>query len=192
MKHENDCAALSAAADTAATLEKNDDSSELVLLAPEKVHFKREQSGYLTLEYAGKTYEIVTLTRLIPFESDETYISVSFNNAEDEWTEIGVLRSLEELPAAEAECVRGYLAFKYYIPEITKIHKIADNRMGYLFLEAETTAGEKKIAVSDWWHNFRFLPGRMLAVTDADGNRYRITNVDTLDKASYKRLLLFI
>ena len=41
-------------------------------------------------------------------------------------------------------------------------------------------------------HNFRFLPGRMLAVTDADGNRYRITNVDTLDKASYKRLLLFI
>ena len=46
--------------------------------------------------------------------------------------------------------------------------------------------------VSDWWHNFRFLPGRMLAVTDADGNRYRITNVDTLDKASYKRLLMFI
>ena len=34
--------------------------------------------------------------------------------------------------------------------------------------------------------------GLLLAVTDADGNRYRITNVDTLDKASYKRLLMFI
>ena len=102
------------------------------------------------------------------------------------------MRDVASLPETEAACVRDYLAFKYYIPEITKIKKITDNRMGYLFLDVETNAGQKKIAVSDWWHNFRFLPGRMLAVTDADGNRYRITNVDTLDKASYKRLLMFI
>ncbi len=169
-----------------------DETAELVLLAPEKVHFKREESGYLTLDYEDKTYEKVTLTRLIPFESDETYISVSCNSTEDEWTEIGVLRAIADLPETEAACVRDYLAFRYYIPEITKIKKITDNRMGYLFLDVDTNAGSKKIAVSDWWHNFRFLPGRMLAVTDADGNRYRITNVDTLDKASYKRLLMFI
>lgn len=172
--------------------EQAEQSAELILLDPEKVHFTRESSGYLSLAYDGKTYEKVTLTRLIPFESGETYISVSFNSAEDEWTEIGVLRDIASLPDTEAACVRDYLAFKYYIPEITKIKKITDNRMGYLFLDVETNAGQKKIAVSDWWHNFRFLPGRMLAVTDADGNRYRITNVDTLDKASYKRLLMFI
>ena len=109
MKKETNSAALTAAPDK---IENPEETSELVLLAPEKVHFKREQSGYLTLDYEGKTYEKVTLTRLIPFESDETYISVSYNNAEDEWTEIGVLHAVEELPEAEAECVRGYLAFK--------------------------------------------------------------------------------
>ena len=64
--------------------------------------------------------------------------------------------------------------------------------MGYLFLEAQTSAGEKKIAVNDWWHNFRLLQNKMLTVTDADGNRYRIRDVDRLDKASMKRLQLFI
>lgn len=83
MKKETNSAALTAAPDK---IENPEETSELVLLAPEKVHFKREQSGYLTLDYEGKTYEKVTLTRLIPFESDETYISVSYNNAEDEWT----------------------------------------------------------------------------------------------------------
>lgn len=58
--------------------------------------------------------------------------------------------------------------------------------MGYLFLEADTTAGEKKIAVYDWWHNFRVIHGKMLAVTDADGNRYSVPDVDRLDKASIK------
>ena len=63
-----------------------------------------------------------------------------------------------------------YLKLKYYIPEIKKIHRITDNQMGYLFLEADTTAGEKKIAVYDWWHNFRVTRKDVAsAVTDADG-----------------------
>ena len=32
----------------------------------------------------------------------------------------------------------------------------------------------------------------MLAVTDADGNRYSVPDVDRLDKASIKKLQLFI
>lgn len=168
------------------------EADSLVLLNPSLVRLTREKSGYLTLEYGSDRYERVTLTRLIPFEDEEKYLSASYNSAEDEWTEIGVLTDLAALSPEAVRVARDYLAFKYYIPEIIKIHKITDNRMGYLFLEAETTAGEKKIAVNDWWHNFRLLQNKMLAVTDADGNRYRIPDVDTLDKASMKRLALFI
>ncbi|MGN1121924.1 MAG: DUF1854 domain-containing protein [Eubacteriales bacterium] len=164
----------------------------LLILTPQELCFTREESGYLTLVYGTERYEKVTLTRLIPFEDEEKYLSVSYNNAEDEWREIGVIDDLSRLPAAQAEIVREYLAFKYYIPEIIKIHRITDNRMGYLFLEAQTSAGEKKIAVNDWWHNFRLLQNKMLTVTDADGNRYRIRDVDRLDKASMKHLQLFI
>lgn len=164
----------------------------LVILEPQKVAFTRERNGYLSLDYDGKHYDRVTLTRLVPFESDEEYISVSFRKGEDEWREIGVLRALSLLTQAQAKTARDYLAYKYYIPEITKIRKITDNRMGYLFLDAETSAGSKKIAVNDWWHNFRFIHGNMLSLTDADGNRYRISDLSKFDRASYAKLELFI
>lgn len=168
------------------------DTDTLIILDPSLVKLNREKSGYLTLDYGSEHYEKVSLTRLIPFEDEEKYISVNYNIDEDEWKEIGVIESLNMLSGAQKAVALEYLAFKYYIPIITKIHKITDNRMGYLFLEAETTAGEKKIAVNDWWHNFRFLQNKILAVTDADGNRYRIPDVDALDKASMKKLQLFI
>ena len=140
----------------------------------------------------GRDYEKVDLTRLVPFNDENRYISVSYKNEEDEWKEIGVIKDLEDLAADTKKTADDYLKLKYYIPEIKKIHRITDNQMGYLFLEADTTAGEKKIAVYDWWHNFRVIHGKMLAVTDADGNRYSVPDVDRLDKASIKKLQLFI
>ncbi len=168
------------------------DVDTLNILSPDKIHLTENESGYLSFSYDGKDYEKVDLTRLVPFNDENKYISVSYKNDEDEWKEIGVIKDLDELTGDMKNTVSAYLKLKYYIPEIKKINKITDNQMGYLFLEAETTAGEKKIAVYDWWHNFRVIHGKMLAVTDADGNRYSVPDVDKLDKASIKRLQLFI
>ncbi len=168
------------------------DVDTLNILSPGKISLTENESGYLSLSYDGKEYEKVDLTRLVPFNDENKYISVSYKNEEDEWKEIGVIKDLSELPTDMKNTADGYLRLKYYIPEITKINRITDNQMGYLFLEAETTAGEKKIAVYDWWHNFRVIHGKMLAVTDSDGNRYSVPDVDKLDKASIKRLQLFI
>ncbi len=168
------------------------DVDTLNILSPEKITLTENESGYLSLSYDGKNYEKVDLTRLVPFNDENKYISVSYKNEEDEWKEIGVIKDLNDLTEDKKNTVSSYLQLKYYIPEIKKINKITDNQMGYLFLEAETTAGEKKIAVYDWWHNFRVIHGKMLAVTDSDGNRYSIPDVDKLDKASIKKLQLFI
>ena len=164
----------------------------LRMLDPAKVVFSREESGFLSLDIGSEHYTRVSLTRLIPQDSDEKYISVNYINDEDEWIEIGVLADLAALPAEPLAVAREYLQFKYYIPIITRIKKFTDNRMGYLFLEVDTTAGEKKIAVNDWWHNFRFIGGNELAVTDADGNRYSVPDLSALDAASHKKLQLFI
>lgn len=169
-----------------------EEDDRLVLLDAEELSFVREKDGYLSLTYKKAHFDHVTLTRLVPFESDESYISVSFRKNEDEWKELGVICDLSALPAESQTTARDYLEYKYYIPEITKIHKITDNRMGYLFVEAETSAGSKRIAVNDWWHNFRFVHGNMLCVTDADGNRYRVSDLKSFDKASLSKLELFI
>lgn len=169
------------------------ETDKLNILEPQKLKFSRDNSGFLNLEYNGEEYKKVSLTRLVPFDDEEGYISVNRTDEKDDWKEIGVLVRVSELSEENAAVVRDYLAFKYYIPEITEISKITDNRRGYLFLEAKTTAGEKKIAVNDWWHNFRMITStNTLSITDADGNRYVIPDVDKLDKASMKRLQLFI
>lgn len=174
-------------------MDKSFETDKLNLLIPEKVKFSRDKSGFLHLEYDGEKYDRVSLTRLVPFDAEEAYISVNRTDDRDDWSEIGVIADISELTEENAETAREYLAFKYYIPEITEIKKITDNRRGYLFLEAVTTAGEKKIAVNDWWHNFRIISGtNMLTVTDADGNRYVIPDTEKLDRASMKRLQLFI
>ena len=169
------------------------ETDKLVILEPEKLVFSRDNSGFLALEYSGETYKKVSLTRLVPFDNEDSYISVNYTDEKEDWKEIGVIADVSELSKENIKIVHDYLEFKYYIPEIVEISKITDNRRGYLFLEATTTAGEKKIAVNDWWHNFRMITStNTLSITDADGNRYVIPDVDKLDKASMKRLQLFI
>lgn len=172
--------------------EFNFELDKLTILDAGETAFEKDNNGFLKLCYKGKEYEKVSLTRLLPYVSEEKYISVTYMNEEDEWKEIGVIEDISEFESEQLETVKGYLDFKYYIPEIVKIYKIRDNRMGYLFLEAETTSGSKKIAVSDWWHNFRIINDKMLAVTDSDGNRYRVSDIEKLDKPSMKKLQLFI
>ncbi len=164
----------------------------LRLLEPNKVELIPEDSGLLTLRYDGEEYVRVTLTRLVPFVSGHEYISASYKTDRDEWKEIGVIKNIRELPDKQKSIAAEFLSFKYYIPVITKIKKITDNRMGYLFMDAETTAGDKRIAVNDWWHNFRMIQNKMISVTDADGNRYLIPEISKMDKASIKKLQLFI
>ncbi len=164
----------------------------LNILSPKDVILETSESGFLNYKNGDKTVERVNLTRLVPYISEDKYISVTYKNENEEWKEIGVIEDINDLPDDIQAVAREFLRLKYYIPVITKINKITDNRMGYLFLEAETTAGEKKIAVNDWWHNFRMIQNTMLSVTDADGNRYTIPEVSKLDKASIKKLQLFI
>lgn len=168
------------------------DVEKLILLDTNKLTFARDNSGYLTLNYDGKVFEQVSLTRLVPYYELEKYISVSFQNEDKDWIEIGIISDINSLSAQQKEIVVEYLNFRYYIPEITKIYDITDNRMGYLFINAETTAGKKRIAVNDWWANFRIRENNMLSVTDADGNKYYIPKVEQLDGKSFKKLQLFI
>lgn len=164
----------------------------LRILNVNELKFTRKDSGYLYLDYQGNSYEEISLTRLQPFYCLDTYISVSFRNNEEEWIEIGVIKDLKEMNDEQRQLCTEYLNFRYYIPIITKIYSIKDNRMGYLFVDAETTAGHKKIAVNDWWTNFRINTSGILTVTDSDGNKYQIPDLDKIDRKSYRKLELFV
>lgn len=164
---------------------------KLTLLDCQKIRLTREKSGFLTLEYEGKTYRRVDPTRLIPFLSKTTYISLSYENDEKEFREIGVIKDMKDLPAQQYELLDRFLEYKYYMPEITRVYSIRDNMRGSIFVKADTTSGEKTICVRDWYQNFRMLSARYLYVNDADGNKYYCSDIEKLDRRSRNVLEMF-
>ncbi len=105
----------------------------LTFFHPIKSGLPKPKAVILSFSYDGRDYEKVDLTRLVPFNDENRYISVSYKNEEDEWKEIGVIKDLDDLSADTKKTADDYLKLKYYIPEIKKIHRITDNQMGYLF-----------------------------------------------------------
>lgn len=164
---------------------------KLTLLDCSKLRLSVEKSGFLTAEYDGKTYHRVDPTRLIPFRSKTTYISLSYENEEKEFREIGVIKDMAELEREQFELLDKFLEYKYYMPEITKVYSIRDNMRGAIFVKVDTTSGSKTICVHDWYQNFRMLSDTYLYVNDADGNKYFCKDISKLDRKSLSVLEMF-
>ncbi len=96
----------------------------LELLDCSKLDFYRDDAGFISLKYEGTEYFNVRLTRLMPFYSATTYISVAYDNEEKEFKEIGVIKDMKELSDEQYKLVDEYLEYKYFMPEITKVYSI--------------------------------------------------------------------
>ena len=164
---------------------------KLTLLDCKKIRLAKEESGFLTLDYEGRTYHKVNPTRLIPFYSKTTYISLSYENSGKEFREIGVIKDMAELDDEQYKLLDSYLEYKYYMPEITKVYSIKDNMRGAIFVKADTTSGQKTICIRDWYQNFRMIGYDYLYVNDADGNKYFCPDIHKLDRKSRQVLEMY-
>ena len=164
---------------------------KLTLLDCAKIELVHEKSGFLTLRYEGREYHRISPARLIPFYSKTTYISLSFENEEGEFEEVGVIKDMAALNKEQYEILDKYLEYKYYMPEIKRVYSIKDNMQGSLFVKADTSSGEKTICVRDWYQNFRMLSDKYLYVNDSDGNKYYCSDISKLDKKSRNVLEMF-
>ncbi|BCN30648.1 DUF1854 domain-containing protein [Anaeromicropila herbilytica] len=173
-------------------MEETYEVERLNMLHGSSLNFIKNDSGFLSLEFEKKKYEKVILTRLIPFYSKNTYISVSYEDEEKNFHEIGVIKDTKDLIKEQRKMIEDYLEFKYYMPKITKVHSIKDNNRGYIFVTVNTTSGEKTLAIRDWYSNFKMLNDKMLYVVDADGNKYYAPDIYELDRKSLQCIEMFV
>ena len=167
------------------------EADRLTLLDCDKIKLSRTKSGFLSLNYDGREYPRIDATRLMPFYSKTTYISLCYENEEKELREAGVIKDMADLDSEQYRVLEEYLSYKYYMPEITKVYNIRDNMQGSIFVKTDTTSGEKTICVKDWYQNFRMLTDDYLYVCDAEGNKYFCENIHKLDKKSRSVLEMF-
>ncbi|MBL9137912.1 MAG: DUF1854 domain-containing protein [Verrucomicrobiales bacterium] len=160
------------------------EASRIVLLDPAKVRFSQHGASLrLTLE-GDCCHRQVTVLRAFPWSSPERYLSL-MDGADKE---IGVLVDPDSLPPEDGELLRDALRRRYFVPRVTRI-LAARERFGTVDWEFETDRGIRRLTTRNLGESVhRPNPGRIL-LTDVDGNRYDIPDLEGLDGRSQQLLL---
>ncbi len=128
----------------------------------------------------------VEVKRAFPFEKPEEFIVLADEDGKDQ----GFIRSLSQRRESEKDILRKELARRYFMPLIRRILKITD-RFGFSYWKVETDGGIIEFSVRDTYKSI-IRPDERMIITDADGNRFQIPDVNALDKRSRKKIDLYL
>ncbi len=149
---------------------------------PEKCIFSVNPSGFLAAEIDGKIYKRVILTRTLPLSLPNEYICIS----DIEKNEVGIIEKIADFSPEQQKLINSELSQRYYCPVIEKIESIKE-KMGNFYFDVVIGGIKKSFAVKDITKSIR-QHGDAIDVTDIDGNRYRITDFDSIEAKSRRKL----
>ncbi len=166
-------------------------------LTPKNACFARSEGGLisLTLTANGKTesFERVVVIRSFPITNPDEYISVREPDTRKKGRgeEIGLISNLHIFDEATVALINEELSRRYFTPQIYKIYSMKE-KYGYSYCDAETSAGRAKFVLNNPSNNIRTLEDGRILITDTDGNRYSLPDPEKLDKASYRKIEIYL
>ena len=168
-----------------------------VALTPDNARFRRSAGGMISLELIGEekteTFERVVVLRSFPITAPEEFLSVREPDTRKKGrgAEIGMIRHLSDFDADTVALIHEELSVRYFTPQILKIHSVKE-KFGYSYWEAETTAGKVSFVLNNPFANIRVLEDQRIYISDMDGNSFVIPDPTALDRASYRRIEVYI
>ena len=159
------------------------EGAQLVFLDLNKLRFfKHGVTLRLTIEEDRSCLKVSVL-RAFPLSAPNRFFSVR----DGANREVGMIVDPDELSDENLELVRDEIARRYLIPSVKRI-LTAKERFGTVDWEMETDRGVCKLTTRNLRENVqRPAPGRIL-LSDVDGNRYDVRNIDELDLNSQQLL----
>ena len=98
---------------------------------------------------------------------------------------------MDELSEEAAKMLRAELDRKYYTPVIKQILSVKD-KFGYSYWKVDTDEGILEFTLHDTFQSLLKVGGSRIFINDIDGNRYEIPDIEALDRASYRKIELFL
>ncbi len=170
-------------------LAQSADLLELRYLNKDNAEFRRTPGGFVSLDYGGKHYARVGVYRAFPLTEPERYISI--READEKAREIGMVEKLTDLAEDQAEMLREQLRLRYFMPVIEKVLNVKDE-YGHVYFEVKTNLGVCRFTTHMGQEAFVSLTDSRIMITDLDGNRYEIPDINRLSAIERKKLDLFI
>ena len=158
-------------------------AAQLVFLDLNKLHFfKHGATLRLTVE-EDRSHLKVSVQRAFPLSEPSRFFSVRDGANE----EVGMIVDPAGLSEENRRLVFEDLARRYLVPAVKRI-VTAKEHFGIVDWEMETDRGPCKLTTRNLGENVqRPAPGRII-LSDVDGNRYDIRNIDDLDLNSQQLL----
>lgn len=159
-------------------------------LSPAEAKFRKNGDFLgLTLEKEGEKtdYPRVFLHRMFPFEELWAHISVLTPDNE----EVGMIAKVDDFDEASRTLLREELDRKYLMPTVTVIHTLKE-RFGFSSWKVDSSIGPLEFTLRDTYRSLLKVGDGRMIITDSDGNRYEIPDVNKLDKKSYKKIELYL
>jgi hypothetical protein len=160
-----------------------DANFDLVLLDPEKVTLFRTEGAAVRATITDpilgpeRTYIRVQAARAFPLSAPDKYIGLR----DDKDKEIGILATLDGLSRESRAILDEELARRYFVPKILHFISFTEDFGNYTFT-VETDRGARTFPVSNLRDSMtELLPRGRYLLTDRDGERYEIPDIERLD-----------
>ncbi|XEC96328.1 DUF1854 domain-containing protein [Paenibacillus tarimensis] len=163
------------------------DAASMRLLSPDNAVFMKTAGQMLSVRAYDKEHPAVYLHCSFPHTNSRIYISV---RTEDN-KEIGIIRSLDDFPEPVVGLLEEQIKIRYFAPEITKINMVHEE-FGYSYWETETNAGNCRFTVRSGGVHVKMVTDRKVLITDVEGNRFTIEDINRLTEKEYRMVELFM
>jgi hypothetical protein len=151
-------------------------------LEPEQVQVRRGESGHIYATIAGEvTLLDPRFLRVHPLTDPDRHIALRETDP-SKGKEFGLLCHWRKLDPESRHIVEAELDRRYLQAVLTQIISVKDYG-GVSLCVFNTDRGRREVTLRDIRDNIIYLGSRML-ITDADGNRYDIPDVNALDPRS--------
>lgn len=166
-------------------------------LTPANARFTKSKGGMISLEMDGpeghEVFERVIVLRSFPVTAPDEFLSVREPDTRKKGrgAELGMIRRLSDFDEATRMLINEEMELRYFTPEIKKINSVKD-KFGYSYWEAETTAGKVSFVLNNPFSQIRVLEDMRIYISDMDGNSFVIPDPAKLDRASYRRIEIYI
>ncbi|MBI3829122.1 MAG: DUF1854 domain-containing protein [Planctomycetes bacterium] len=159
------------------------EAAQLVFLDPQKLRFFKHGVTLRLTMAEDRSCLKTSVLRAFPLSDPQRFLSVRDGANK----EVGLIAEPKELSEENRKLVEEELSRRYLVPAVRRIVSALE-RFGTVDWTMETDRGLCKFTTRNLRENVqRPAPGRII-VSDVDGNRYDIRNVEELDLQSQELL----
>lgn len=144
--------------------------------------FSLNKNGFLQARIDGENVGRVKIVCTQPLTAPNEYISVI--SMEDK--EHGIIRSIDDFDEEQMRFILNDIKSRYFCPLISEIISIKD-KMGSFYFDVTVSDRKKSFMVRDLTKNIR-QQGDSVTITDMDGNRYKIEDINAINRKSRRKL----